>query len=273
MDVTDTIELWLRGGLFLSLLVLFILAESLSPKRRRVFGRLKRWRTNFGITIVNTITIKLLGPVTAIATAGYASHYQLGFFNHIDLSIGIEFFLTLIVLDFAIYIQHVATHKIPVLWRLHKVHHSDRDIDTSTALRFHPIEIVLSMVYKCAVVLALGPAAFAVLTFEAILNGCAMFNHSNLHIPAWFDKYLRLFIVTPDMHRVHHSVRPEETNSNYGFSLSLWDRVFRTYKDQPMDGHDQMTIGLLEHQTHDPENIIWSLRLPFDANSAYIRRE
>jgi len=273
MEVTDTIELWLRGGLFLSLLLLFILAESLSPKRRRVLGRLKRWRTNFGFTVLNTIAIKLLGPVTAIATAGYAARNQFGIFNQIDLSLGVEFVLAIIVLDLAIYGQHVATHKIPLLWRLHKVHHADRDIDTTTALRFHPIEILLSMLFKCLLVLALGPAIFAVLVFEALLNGCAMFNHANLHLPGWMDRIIRLFIVTPDMHRVHHSVRPSETNSNYGFSLSVWDRLFRTYNDQPQDGHLKMTIGLREYQSEDPENFIWSLRLPFVAKDTYISSE
>lgn len=270
MEVTQTIEIWLRGGLFLSLLLLFILAESLWPKRRRVLGRWLRWRTNIGFTILNTLALKVLGPITAISAAGYAAHNHIGLFNWIQLPPALSFVLAIILLDFAIYAQHVATHKIPLLWRLHKVHHSDRDIDTTTALRFHPIEILLSMIFKCGLVLLIGPVVFAVLIFEVLLNGSALFNHSNLGLPKWLDRPIRVFIVTPDMHRVHHSVHVNETNSNYGFFLSIWDRLFRTYNQAPKDGHKDMIIGLTEYQNEAPAKFIWSMRLPFSSKSPYI---
>ena len=155
------------------------------------------------------------------------------------------------------------THKIPILWRLHKVHHSDRDLDASSALRFHPLEIMLSMIYKCVLVLLIGPAVIAILIFEIILNASAIFNHANLALPLWLDRLLRPFIVTPDMHRVHHSIIVSETDSNFGFNFSLWDRLFKTYQEAPEAGHSAMTIGLSEHQTDAPSHLLWSLKLPF----------
>ena len=259
----ENIELWLRGGLFLSLLLLLLLAESLWPRRGRTQTRMTRWRTNFGMTILNTVVIKLMGPVTAITCAAYAASQDWGLFNQIDLPFWAEFIAVMLILDLTIYIQHVATHKIPVLWRLHKVHHADRDFDTTTALRFHPVEILLSMIYKCALVLLLGPAIFAVLIFEVLLNSSAMFNHANLRLPLWLDRILRTVIVTPDMHRVHHSVYENETNSNYGFFLPWWDRIFKTYTPQPKDGHDDMAIGLSSYQTEKPAKFLWALKLPF----------
>ncbi len=263
MPVMETIELWLRGGLFLSLLLLLLLAESLWPRRGREQKRLTRWRTNFGISILNTIAIKLMGPITAIACAVYASSQQWGLLNQFGLPYWADFILAVLILDLMIYAQHVATHKIPILWKLHKVHHADRDFDTSTALRFHTIEIVLSMLYKCALVFLIGPAAFAVLIFEVLLNSSAMFNHANLRLPQWFDRILRIIVVTPDMHRVHHSVHADETNSNYGFFLPWWDWVFKTYTQQPKDGHADMTIGLPQYQTEQPAKFLWTLKLPF----------
>lgn len=262
MDIQIS-ESTVRLGIFLGLLALFMVWEYVQPRRSRTLARPVRWRTNFGITIINTFVIYLMGPITAIAAASYAGAREWGLLNVTELPLWVEIVVAVIILDLAIYFQHVVTHKIPVLWRLHKVHHSDRDIDTSTALRFHPVEIGLSMLYKVGLVLLLGPAALAVLIFEILLNGCAMFNHSNLKLTAPVDRWLRLFIVTPDMHRVHHSVHPSETNSNYGFSLSLWDRIFRTYKPQPQDGHERMTIGLDEYQSPNPSFLFWSLLLPF----------
>ena len=155
------------------------------------------------------------------------------------------------------------SHRVPFFWRFHKVHHTDRDLDASSAVRFHPVEILLSMLYKCGIVLIIGPAALAVLIFEIVLNASAIFNHANLKLPLGADKVLRLFIVTPDMHRVHHSVIERETNRNFGFNLSVWDRIFRSYKAQPEAGHDGMTIGLSEHQSSAPSQLFWSLKLPF----------
>jgi len=263
MNFVDNLEIWLRGGIFLGLLCLFMTLEHFWPRKARVMTRITRWGTNLGMTIVNTVAIRLMEPVTAILAAGYAAQKGWGLFNLIELPQWAELLLAVILLDLAIYAQHVITHKVPLLWRLHKVHHVDRDIDTSTALRFHPLEIALSMLYKVGLVFLLGPAAIAILIFEAVLNGSAMFNHSNLSLPKSVDRVLRLVIVTPDMHRVHHSVYPDETNSNYGFSLSLWDRLFGTYISQPKAGHINMTIGLSEYQTKSPAKLVWSLLLPF----------
>jgi len=263
MSLDANIEIWLRGGLFLSLLVLLLLAESLWPRRGRVEKRSIRWRTNFGIAILDSVVIRLLGPLTAVATAVFVSVQGWGLLNQISWPYWAEFILALILLDLAIYGQHVATHKIPILWRLHKIHHADRDFDTSTALRFHPVEIVLSMLYKCLLVLIIGPVAMAVIIFEVLLNACAMFNHSNLALPKWMDRFLRLVLVTPDMHRVHHSVYEEETNSNYGFCVPWWDWLFRTYRVQPKDGHKDMTIGLPEYQADYASWFMWVLTVPF----------
>ena len=215
------------------------------------------------ISVLNTFVLRLLGPVTAIGAALWAANHNWGLLNFLDIPLWLSFALGFLILDFAIYLQHWATHKIPLLWRLHKVHHADRDIDVTTAVRFHPVEIALSMFYKCGWVLLIGPAAFTVIVFEIVLNGTALFNHANLKIPSSIDRWLRLIIVTPDMHRVHHSIRPAETHSNFGFSLSIWDRLFKTYIAQPMHGHLDMQIGLPQYQTEEPANLAWSLVLPF----------
>lgn len=263
MDYIWFNEVGIRLGFFFGLLGLFLVAEFLLPRRKRTISLLSRWRTNFSFTVINTVTLRVMEPVTAMILATIAAGSGIGLFNNLNWPFWVEFVLALLILDMAIYVQHVITHKVPILWRLHKVHHADRDIDTTTALRFHPIEIGLSMFYKVLLVIVLGPAVLAVLVFEIILNGCAMFNHSNLKIPLALDRLLRPLLVTPDMHRVHHSVRVDETNSNYGFSLSIWDRVFKTYKAQPKDGHDNMTIGLSEYQNENPAKLFWSLLSPF----------
>lgn len=268
MENFGQIEPYLRGGFFLGLLSLFLVAEWLLPRRQKSMQTSRRWMTNFGMTFISNIVVRLMEPVTAMLAAGYAIEKGWGLLNIIEMPAWLAFIVAIILLDLAIYVQHVATHKIPLLWRLHKVHHSDRDFDTSTALRFHPVEIIISMIYKVGIILLLGPAILAVLIFEILLNGCAMFNHSNLNLPARFDQLLRLLIVTPDMHRVHHSVRPKETNSNYGFSLSIWDRLFKTYVAQPKDGHFDMTIGLHAYQSEQPTQLIWSLWLPFRSDKA-----
>jgi len=174
----------------------------------------------------------------------------------------LEIVLAVLIFDFAIWLQHLITHKVPLLWRLHRVHHADTEIDVTTAIRFHPVEIALSMLLKVGLVYLIGPAALAIILFEIILNGTAMFNHSNLALPRGVDRVLRLILVTPDMHRVHHSVERAEHDSNYGFSLSIWDRMFRTYIAQPKDGHDAMKIGL-QWQDERPTKLGWSLWLPF----------
>lgn len=254
-----------QSGLALSVLffVLLVVLETIFPRKKRSMPRGRRWRTNLTIIVVDTIALRLLGPVVAINAASLAGRNGFGLFNWTDWPGWLEFMLALILLDLAIYAQHVITHKVPWLWALHKVHHADRDFDVTTALRFHPVEIILSMLYKIAVVFLLGPSALAVFVFALVLNICAMFNHANLRLPVGFDKILRLFVVTPDMHRVHHSTVKRETNSNFGFSLALWDRLFGTYTAQPAAGHDDVVIGLNEYQSEHPAELWWSLVLPF----------
>ena len=252
-----------RLSVFASALILFSLLEALFPRRRRNLPRQGRWLTHLGITVIDSLVVRILGPLTAIAVAIWAANKGIGLFNLTQWPLWLEIVLAFILLDCAIYWQHVISHRVPFFWRFHKVHHTDRDLDASSAVRFHPVEILLSMLYKCGVVLIIGPAALAVLIFEIVLNASAIFNHANLKLPLGVDKILRLFIVTPDMHRVHHSVIESETNRNFGFNLSVWDRLFRSYKAQPEGGHDGMTIGLSEHQSEAPSQLFWSLKLPF----------
>ena len=252
-----------RLSIFASALILFSLLEALFPRRRRNLPRQGRWLTHLGITVIDSLVVRILGPLTAIAVAIWAANKGIGLFNLTQWPLWVEIVLAFILLDCAIYWQHVISHRVPFFWRFHKVHHTDRDLDASSAVRFHPVEILLSMLYKCGVVLIIGPAALAVLIFEIVLNASAIFNHANLKLPLGVDKILRLFIVTPDMHRVHHSVIESETNRNFGFNLSVWDRLFRSYKAQPEGGHDGMTIGLSEHQSEAPSQLFWSLKLPF----------
>ena len=219
-----------------------------------------------GVALVRVLALlaqALAVPLVAIAAADFAEARGWGLLNAIVLPAWLEWALAVVILDFAIWLQHLASHKVPLLWRLHQVHHADVDIDVTTALRFHPIEIGLSMLYKTVWVLVLGATAFAVLAFEIILNACAMFNHANVRLPGPLDRVLRTVLVTPDMHRVHHSTLRREHDSNYGFNLSIWDRVFRTYTAQPAAGHQGMTIGLPAFQNDKPTGAAWSLSLPF----------
>ena len=255
-------EASLRMGVFISILLLMMGAEALFPRKNRALGRTHRWVSNLLIVIIDSIFVRLLFPIVAVGVAALSVKNGWGLLNMTPLPDWLEIVVALILLDMAIYWQHVAFHRIPFFWSFHKVHHVDRDIDVTTGLRFHPIEIVFSLAYKLAVVLVLGAPVLAVILFEIILNGCAMFNHSNVKLPLSVDRVLRRFIVTPDMHRVHHSIHMHETNSNYGFSLSLWDRIFKSYIDQPKAGHDDMVIGLEEHQTKAPASLSWSLLLP-----------
>ena len=252
-----------RLSIFAAALILFSLLEALFPRRARNLPRQGRWLTHLGITVIDSLVVRILGPLTAIAVAIWAGGKGIGLFNLTPWPLWVEIILAFILLDCAIYWQHVISHRVPFFWRFHKVHHTDRDLDASSAVRFHPVEILLSMLYKCGIVLIIGPAALAVLIFEIVLNASAIFNHANLKLPLGADKVLRLFIVTPDMHRVHHSVIERETNRNFGFNLSVWDRIFRSYKAQPEAGHDGMTIGLSEHQSSAPSQLFWSLKLPF----------
>lgn len=253
----------LRLGAFAGVFVVMALAEWLMPKKKRTQPIARRWLTNWGIIVADAVIIRLVMPILPVAVAFYATSNNWGLLNWLALSDWLAVLVGFIILDFAIWLQHLLSHKIPILWRLHQVHHADRDIDVSTALRFHPIEILLSLFYKMAWILVLGTPAMAVFLFEAILNGAALFNHANVRFSAKLDAVLRLLIVTPDMHRVHHSVIPQETNSNYGFNLSVWDRWFGTYIAQPKKGHEEMTIGLSHYQSDKPSRFSWAMLLPF----------
>jgi sterol desaturase/sphingolipid hydroxylase (fatty acid hydroxylase superfamily) len=261
------IRLAIFGGVFL----VMALIELGWPKRPLHAARRRRWLTNIGISVTGSILLRLMAmlavPIAAVAAAIYAEQHQIGILNHVAWPEWLKIVVTLLVLDLAIWGQHWASHKIPLFWRLHKVHHADRDIDVTTAVRFHPVEIALSMLWKIAVVVPLGAPPLGVFLFEVILNACAMFNHANIALPAWLDGPLRLLMVTPDMHRVHHSVLRREHDSNYGFNLSLWDRLFRTYTAQPEGGHEAMTIGLTPYQSDAPTKFGWSLLLPFIRNA------
>jgi sterol desaturase/sphingolipid hydroxylase (fatty acid hydroxylase superfamily) len=237
--------------------------EALLPRRDRVASQGRRWFTNLFIAGIDTAVLRIIFPVAAVGFAVWAQAKGYGLFNVTGLPPLLEGLIAFLALDFAIYVQHVASHKIQVLWRLHQVHHADPDIDVSTGIRFHPVEILLSMGYKLIVVTALGAPPAAVFAFEVVLNGGALFNHANLKLPLWLDRILRLLIVTPDMHRVHHSVIWRETDSNYGFNLSIWDRMFGTYVAQPKEGHEGMTIGLKQHGREQPVRLGWSLLIPF----------
>ena len=234
----------IRMAIFLGVLVIMAIWEVAAPRRRREIPRLLRWSNNLALVIVDTILVRLTFPVVAVGLALFAEQRGWGFFNTFAVPGWLAVLASMIVLDLVIYLQHVMFHAVPALWRLHRMHHADLEFDVTTGLRFHPIEILLSMGLKLAVVAALGPPAIAVLIFEVLLNATAMFNHSNVRIPLKLDWLLRWMVVTPDMHRVHHSIRPAETNSNFGFNLPWWDRLLGTYRPQPKEGHDAMTIGI-----------------------------
>jgi len=237
-------ETALRLGAFLGVLVAMMVWEVLAPRRTRSATRGVRWTANLGIAVLNAAMLRVLFPIAAAGTAVWADSRGVGLLNVVSMPVPVAVLLAVLVLDLAIYAQHVVFHKVPLLWRLHRMHHADVDFDTTTGVRFHPFEIALSMLYKMAVVVAIGAPAIAVIVFEVILNATAMFNHGNVRLPSAVDRALRLLIVTPDMHRVHHSIHRDETDSNFGFNLSVWDRLFTTYRAQPRDGHEGMTIGL-----------------------------
>jgi len=237
-------ELYLRIGAALGIFAAMALWEFVAPRRALSVGRLRRWPGNLGILVLDALLVRFLIPVAAAGTAAIAAQRGWGFLNITPWPAWLEILLGFVVLDLAVYAQHVVFHKVPWLWRLHRMHHADLDIDVSTGLRFHPIEIILSMLIKVAVVVLVGAPMVAVVAFEVVLNATSMFNHSNAAMPGWLDRRVRLVVVTPDMHRVHHSVKRHETDSNYGFNLPWWDRLFRTYRALPEAGHDDMTIGL-----------------------------
>jgi sterol desaturase/sphingolipid hydroxylase (fatty acid hydroxylase superfamily) len=264
----------LRLSVFAGVFLAMALLELALPKRDLTAPKTKRWLTNLAIVGLDSLLVRamdlaprLLGsvliPLAAVATAIWAEGRGIGLFNWLALPAWFEVLAAIIIFDFAIWLQHVASHRIPAIWNFHQVHHADVDIDVTTAIRFHPVEIGLSMLYKMAWVVVLGPAPIAILLFEVILNAGALFSHANVALPAGLDRALRRVIVTPDMHRVHHSVVRREHSSNFGFNLSVWDRLFGTYIDQPAAGHRSMTIGLPEYQNAAPTTLAWSLAVPF----------
>lgn len=234
----------IRLGAFSAIFVVMMLWEILAPKRHQVIGRMQRWPNNLGIVLIDSLLVRLIFPTAAVGVALFAQTRGWGLLPALGMPIWLMLGVSVVTLDLAIYLQHVMLHAVPLLWRLHRMHHADLEIDLTTGARFHPLEILVSLVVKFAVIIALGAPAIAVLVFEVLLNVTSMFNHGNVSMPQRLDRVLRWLLVTPDMHRVHHSWHPDETNSNFGFNLSWWDRVFGTYRAQPRDGQLGMTIGI-----------------------------
>jgi len=254
----------IRLIIFVGVFVIMVLAETFAPRKQRALPRTQRWFTNVSLVIIDSVAVRVFIPILAISAADFATQNSWGLLSLIAAPVWVKAVIAIVLLDLLIYLQHIASHKLPILWRFHKVHHVDRDIDVTTGARFHPIEILLSMAFKLLCIIALGAPAIAVFVFEVILNASAMFNHSNVKLPLPLDRIIRQFIVTPDMHRVHHSIQQHETDSNYGFFLAVWDRLFKTYIAQPQAGHNNMVIGLAEYQSNKPASLIWSLLLPFN---------
>lgn len=262
MNFTVNQELIIRLSAFLTVLVVIFLWEKLAPRRSSSSMTQKRQLTNILLVVLNTALLRLLIPLAAVSTAGIAMMHGWGLFNWLAFPEWLEVLLCFLVLDMFIYFQHRLFHYIKPLWRLHRVHHSDTEFDVTTGLRFHPLEIILSMCIKMALVVALGAPVLAVILFEVMLNASSLFNHGNIRIPLTLDRYLRYIVVTPDMHRVHHSALKKETNSNFGFNLPWWDRLFASYRGQPEAGHEKLTIGLKEFRGTRFVNVLWLLKQP-----------
>ena len=237
-------EVYIRLGFFFGVFAVMAAWELAAPRRQLRQSKVVRWYANLGIVVLNTGLARIVFPLAPVAVAIVAAERGWGFLHVMEVPFWAAVVIAVVILDFAIYIQHIMVHAVPVLWRLHRMHHADLDFDVTTGARFHPVEILLSIAIKMAVIVLIGAAPVAVLIFEVVLNATSMFNHSNVALPPGLDRVMRLLVVTPDMHRVHHSELPHETNSNFGFNLPWWDRLFGTYRDQPEKGHDAMTIGI-----------------------------
>jgi sterol desaturase/sphingolipid hydroxylase (fatty acid hydroxylase superfamily) len=260
----------IRLGFFLAVFAAVALWEALRPRRPRSVPRRVRWPGNLGVVVLNTLVLRVVFPTAAVGLALALEARGWGLLNAFAPPFWLAVPLSVVVLDLAIYLQHVMLHAVPALWRLHRMHHADLDFDVTTGARFHPIEILLSMAIKLTVVAALGPPALGVLMFEVLLNATSMFNHGNLRLPLAVDRVLRWFVVTPDMHRVHHSIVVHETNSNFGFNLPWWDRLLGTYRAQPAAGHDAMTIGIEQFREPGELRLDRMLAQPFrGATGAY----
>lgn len=256
-------EPFLRFGVFALVFCLLAGLELLVPRRDPNAPKATRWGINMGLIAINVVVQRLTIGAIAVVAAQWAAGNGWGLFALVDLPVAVRFVAGFLLLDLAVYAQHVATHHVPVLWRLHRVHHADLDLDVTSGLRFHPVEILLSALYKAVVVIALGIDPLTVLVFEVVLNASALFTHANIRLPARLDGLLRLVVCTPDMHRIHHSVEPAETNSNYGFFLSLWDRLFATWRQEPAAGQEGMTIGLAQWRNQAQLGLRALLWLPF----------
>lgn len=258
-------ETVIRITCFASVVTAMVIWEALAPRRSLTIRRRRRWTSNYGLLLVNSMLARVVAPLGAVGVALFAESRGWGVFHVAPIPEWLGVMLSVILLDGVIYAQHVMFHAIPLLWRLHQVHHVDLDIDASTGIRFHTIEILLSLGLKAMAIVLLGAPAVAVLIFEVLLNVTSVFNHGNVRMPLPFDRVLRWIVVTPDMHRVHHSWLPRETNSNFGFNLPWWDRLFGTYRDQPAEGHLGMTIGLAEIRDEQrAERLLRMLWLPFE---------
>jgi sterol desaturase/sphingolipid hydroxylase (fatty acid hydroxylase superfamily) len=254
----------IRLGFFLGMMAVIGPWEVLAPRRALTVSKALRWASNLGLVVLNTIVLRLIFPLAGVGVALFCAEHGWGLLNHFRVPVAIAVPLGVIAMDFVIWLQHIMVHAVPALWRLHSVHHADPDYDLTTGARFHPIEIVLSMLIKFATIVVLGTPVLAVVIFEVMLNATAMFNHGNIGLPAVLDRWVRWVLVTPDMHRVHHSIEEDETNSNFGFNLTWWDRLFGTYREQPRAGHIGMTIGIRDHR--DPREVaglLGMLLLPF----------
>ncbi|WP_427981492.1 sterol desaturase family protein [Agarivorans sp.] len=261
------LEFW-RLALFVGLLSLFMILEWAWPRHARRLPRRQRWPSNLGLIVLNSLALKWLFPLGTLSLSSLAEQQHWGLLNQLALPSWLSIAICLLLFDLAIYWQHRLFHAIPLLWRIHRVHHVDPDYDVSLGLRFHPIEIILSMAIKLGLIVMLGAPLVAVFLFEVILNGMAMFNHSNLNLPQRWDARLRRALVTPDMHRVHHSQLYHEHNSNYGFNLSCWDKLFRSYRAQPEQGHQGINFGLANWPlAKDNRQLPGLLSLPFRSSN------
>jgi len=254
----------IRLGFFLGVFAVIAAWEVFAPRRALTVSKALRWTSNLSLVVLNTVLLRLLFPLAAVGLAAFSAQNGWGLINHFEVPLWVAVPLAVIAMDFVIWLQHVMVHAVPALWRLHRVHHADLDYDVTTGARFHPLEIILSMLIKFATITVLGPPVVAVVIFEVMLNATALFNHGNIRLPGAIDRVLRWVLVTPDMHRVHHSVEDDETNSNFGFSLTWWDRLFGTYRDQPRAGHVGMTIGIHGHtDPREVDRLDGMLLLPF----------
>lgn len=264
---TEFSEGIVRFIVFISVFGSMAILELISPRLERpeFIGafKSKRWITNLSMVVLSSLLLRVVFPAAAVGIAIYSENNGYGLFNIINISPLMAGIIAFIILDFIVWLEHVVSHHWPILWRIHRMHHVDTGFDVTTALRFHPLEIVLSMFWKGLIVFLLGAPVMAVLIFEIVLNGCAMFNHSNIKLPKKFDSVLRVFIVTPDMHRIHHSAEQVETDSNFGFSLSLWDRFFGTYIANAKNGPLDIMFGLKKYRSKQTANLLWLLKLPF----------